>query len=127
MHALAVLIEYVRSSPALVATAAGFLTPLGVAELEQARPAKGQGTAVGIVASIVIAGAVALSTGLFDSAKDVFTVLVVLYTASETFYQKLWKQVGLTQKIEAKTSRDLKEPTPASEDTVEGELVTEGE
>lgn len=127
MHALALFIEYVRSSPALVATAAGFLTPLIVAVLQQPRLAKWQRTAVGIVASVVIAGAVALSTGLFDSAKDVFTVLVVLYTASETFYQKLWKQVGLTQKIEAKTSRDLQKPVPAAEDTVDGELVHEGE
>ena len=110
MHLLSLVIEYIRSNPAAVATVGGVVTPLVIAVLQQPRLASWQRSAVSVAASVVIGGAVALSTGMFDDAKSLITVLVVLYTVSKTFYQKLWSKVGLTQKIEAKTTVGAKAP-----------------
>lgn len=122
MDALLNALDFIRSNPALVAVAGGFITPLLVSLLQQPRLTKIQRTAVAIAGSVVMGGAAALSTGMFNDAKDLVTVLIVLYTASETFYQKLWKHTGLTDRIELATAIRPKVPH-----VIEGELVHERE
>lgn len=114
-----VLLALVRENPAALALVMGFVTPLLISVLQQPTLSKLQRTAVSIGASVVLGGLTAYAGGMFDDAKSLITVVLVLYTASETFYQKLWKQIGLTQSIEAKTTL----PSGAST----GEVVNEGE
>lgn len=99
-----ILLALVRENPAALALVIGFVTPLVISVVQQPRLVKWQRTAVAVAASVVLGGLTAYAAGMFDDAKSVVTVIVVLYTASETFYQKLWKQTGLAGAIEAKTS-----------------------
>ena len=116
---LLIVLGLVRENPAAVAVVVGFVTPLLISVLQQPNLAKWQRTALSFGASIVLGGLTAYATGMFDDAKSLVTVIVVLYTASETFYQKLWKQVGLTQQIEDKTT------LPGA--VVKGEVIDQGE
>ena len=104
MDAIQTLIAWIRSDPAAVGIVVGFVTPLIVSVLQQPNLSKRQRTIVAIAASVVLGGGTAYATGLFADTSSLLTILVVLYTASETFYQKLWKQTGITESIEAKTT-----------------------
>jgi len=116
---LLVLLALLRENPATLGIVLGFVTPLAVSVLQQPNLSKRQRTAVGVLAALVIGGLTAYGTGLFDDAKNALELIVVLYLASEAAYQRLWKQIGLTQQIEAKTT------LPSA--VVNGEVVNEGE
>lgn len=121
MHLVALVLEFIRTNPAAVAVIIGSVTPLVISVIQQPKLVKWQRTAIAIGSSALLGGATAYATGMFDSARDLLTIVVILYSASETFYQKLWSKVGLTQKIEQATS-----PSPKP-DVIEGELVDQGE
>lgn len=81
----------------------GFLTPFVISVLVQVTWPSRLKSAVLFLWCLVIGFAVALFSGKFNGA-TVITCTLITFTFAIAFYAGLWKQLGITDKIERATS-----------------------
>jgi hypothetical protein len=113
---LVALWTFVTTNPAGVGAAVGAVTPVLVSVLSRPEWTKRQRTVLTVGVSVVLGAAVTLSNSKIEGPADYLMVMLALYTACETFYQKFYKLTGLATVIEAATSPS---PKPAPEPVVE--------
>jgi len=113
---LVALWTFVTTNPAGVGAAVGAVTPVLVSVLSRPEWTKRQRTVLTIGVSVVLGAAVTLSNTKIEGPADYLMVMLALYTACETFYQKFYKLTGLATVIEQATSP---KPKPAPEPMVE--------
>lgn len=82
----------------------GFLLPLLIAVLQQPGfPKWARATIMAVVC--IVGGLVTVTvTGGFHSAHGVIAELLLVALAAIAFYEKWWKQIGATQRIELATT-----------------------
>jgi hypothetical protein len=117
---LAALWTFVTTNPAGVGAAVGAVTPVLVSILSRPEWSKRQRTVLTLGVAVVLGAAVTLSNAKLEGPADYLMVLLALYTACETFYQKFYKLTGLADVIESATSP--KQATPAVDPAVEEEI-----
>jgi hypothetical protein len=113
---LVALWTFVTTNPAGVGAAVGAVTPVLVSVLSRPEWTKRQRTVLTVGVSVVLGAAVTLSNSTIEGPADYLMVMLALYTACETFYQKFYKLTGLATVIEAATSPS---PKPAPEPVIE--------
>ena len=118
---LGALWTFVTTNPAGVGAAIGAVTPVLVSVLSRPEWTKRQRTILTLGVAIVLGTAATLSNAKLEGPADYLMVLLALYTACETFYQKFYKLTGLAGVIESATSpKGAPEPVdPAAEEVVE--------
>jgi len=113
------VIEALQANTVIVGIIVGSITPLLTSLVQQPTWAKNVRVAVSVVVSAVVGTVLAVADGQITNAGEALPVILAVWTSAEAFYQKMWKNAGITDAIERASSPSV----GVSDTSVEGERV----